>query len=151
MTESIQSNLNLQLKVLWLSMLASPVALWIALVAMDKLSALPEIQFEYSEYAFYTGLLLILPAAVLLRLFKTANKNYLLDRQPAVQLNKKAFDKLKKELILGMAVADIPATLSLVYYLMSGDLEKSILLVGSSFILCFLFKPELQRVHQELS
>lgn len=145
MTESIQASLNLLLKVLWLSMSASPVTFWIVLVVMDKLSVLSRVQSEYSEYAFYTGLLFILPAAVLLRFFKKTNKKYLLDRRMSVLPDKKSFEKLKKDMVLGLAVADVPATLSIVYYFMSGDFDKSILLVASSFIICFLFKPELPR------
>lgn len=143
MTESIQTSRNPLLKLLWLSMTASPVTIWAAMLVMDKLSILPKIQPEYSEYAFFAGLLVIVPAAILLRLFKNTNKGYLLDRQQTIQPGKESFDKLKQDMILGLAVADLPATLSLVYYFMSGDLDKSILLVASSFILCLLFKPEL--------
>ena len=77
------------------------------------------------------------------RSFKTTSKKYLLDRQQTVHPGKKLFEKLKMEMVLGLAVADLPAILGLVYYFMSGDLDKSMLLITSSFILCFLFKPEL--------
>jgi len=126
-------------------MLASPVTLWITLVVLEKLSILQRFQSGLGSYIFYTGLLFILPAVLLLRLFKAANKTYLNDLQLSSSHDNIALDKLRQIMITGMAIADVPATVAVVYYFLSGDFNKSILLVASSFILCFLFKPELRK------
>jgi hypothetical protein len=144
MTVNMQPGPESVLLVLWLGMLGSPVTLWITLVVLDKLSILQKIQSGFGDYFFYIGLLFILPAILLLRLFKAANKTYLNDLQRSVSGADGAYNKFRQTMIIGMAVADVPATVAVALYFLSGDLDKSVLLVASSFILCFLFKPELR-------
>lgn len=143
MTENDQINSKAVIKTLWLGMLGSPASLWLVLVLMDRFSLIQTLEFAYADYIFFTGLATIPVSAALLRSFSKTNRLYISDRRDSINENDTTASSLKQSMIIGMAVADIPASISIVYYMMSGDLEKSVLLVASSFILCYFYKPDL--------
>ena len=138
-----QTNTIMLIRILWISLLCSPVFLWLSLVLMDKFSVVQTINLKYAELFFYTGLLFIPVSIYFLKSFRKANRTFLKNFRHETDSSHIINIKLKQSMITGMAIADVPATISIVYYMSSADLEKSIILVASSFILCFLFKPVL--------
>ena len=137
------TNTVMLIRTLWISLLSSPVILWSSLVFMDKYSLVQTIHLKYAELVFYTGVIFIPVSIYFLRSFRKTNLIYLRDFQHQTDSRNIISMKLKQLMITGMAIADVPAMIGIVYYMLSADLDKSIILVTASLILCFLFKPVL--------
>ena len=134
---------NRILNLLWLSMLASPAILYVSLLMMDFMKLIDPVPFEFAVFIFYAGLALVPIAVLALRFYKNANRLFLetLKRDP--ERADRARRVFLQRLVPAMAVADAPATIAIAYYFLSGDIDHAALLVLTSLILCYFFKPEL--------
>lgn len=131
------------IKLIWLAMLGSPASLYVVLVIMDYLNLINPAPFKFAEYIFYSGFALIPIATLGLRISKAANDAFLQTLKRDPEQARYARQTFLQKLILGMAIADVPATIAIAYYFLSGDIDKAALLVMSSLIICYFFKPEL--------
>lgn len=135
------------IKVLWLAMLASPGSLYLMLLLMDHLKVTRPTSMESADYLMYAGFALVPAAVFMLRLFKDANRRFLetLRRDPVP--DRRMQQRFLQRMIIGMAVADAPASIAFVYYFLSGDIDHAALLVLASLIICYFFRPQLPAQH----
>ena len=131
------------IKVVWLAMLASPAGLYLMLMVMDHLKFTRTASLGSAQYLLYAGFVLVPAALFMLRLFKNANRHYLetLQRDPEPGLQTHL--RFLKVMIIGLAVADAPASIAFVYYFLSGDIDHAALLILTSFVICYFFRPQL--------
>lgn len=99
---------------------------------------------EVAPYLLWGGLgTLILPMAYLPRYrreLQTFKQEWQL-QQPAGETNMNALAQLQGRLIIGYALADTPAMIGIIYYLLSSDLGGGLLLTVTSIIVLLRYKP----------
>ena len=121
----------------------TPLLFLITLFVMDDMSLIEPVNPDIAEY-FHIVIIAIIPAVLYLKkITKQAQIQYIHALQSEPDKIDKALQQLLQKTIIGMAIAEIPATVSILYYVFSGDLTWAVIIALISFALGLMFRPSL--------
>lgn len=94
---------------------------------------------EWGAYALGLGLLSALPAIVLL----TRYRSLLRDTPPSRRREPGHLRRLRQSMVLGIALADLPAMMGFIHYVVAAQIMTMIALCLATSLLIYLYKPSL--------
>jgi hypothetical protein len=143
MEENVQ-NINPQaIMIIWLTMLMSPLLIITVLYFAIKFDAFQPVIIDNTHLLFWFAMASSVIPAYFISRVKHANYNYL---NAVKTLSGNEIFELKKfyrQLLIGINLANLPAILGISYFVVSGDFNKTSLLIAISIILSMMMKPEL--------
>jgi hypothetical protein len=131
-------------KILWYGMQASIPMLIILIYVMDNFVHLGPI-LPYLETVFI-GLSLVSIATpfILLSYFKRVQHQIADNIQLGMDNESTDLHRYITFLILGMSLCSLPAMFGLILYILADNLNSALFFIGVSFVLGFLYKPDLK-------
>lgn len=123
------------LQKLWYVFFWQSLIFCLALVMMTGLLQVTPLAPGWGPFIFGAGLLLIAPA-----LYARSRYRALL-AAPRWRQDEAAWNELRRWFFIGLAIADVPALLGLVHFLLTGDGDALTALAAITCVLVYLFRP----------
>jgi len=131
------------LVILWWAMQLTPVLIGVGLFVLHSLEIIKPVNPDYASYLVFAGFIAIPVALFYANYFRNHErriKHAVEIEQANIQQN---LQQLTILMIIGMAMAEFPAAISVPVYVLSGDLTWPVILLTISFLLGFRLKPDI--------
>ena len=135
----------MRLMVLWLVMLLSPLIVLVMVVVLHNIQLIQPIYPAIGQPVFIAGLVSVVVPVLMLRSYRKLNRTLHSAVLKGDEEVEKIVGQLSAFLVIGSAVAELPALFGIVFYLFSGELQKSIILILLGAVAGWHFKPDLPR------
>lgn len=125
------------LRKIWLGFFYQSIAFVVVLVLAINYAEFSAFRREWGAYSFGLGILSVLPSIPFLIRFRRL-------KQGAIMARKNDLDHLKvlrQSMVVGVALADLPALMGFVHYFITANLGQMILLCLTTVFLIYLYKP----------
>lgn len=146
MTQQVQlndENIKRVSKTIWFAMLASPPMLILFVYFSNKLGLIPPVMPEMKSLFVIISLLSIGAPFIFLGHFKKRQNNIRDNIQLGIDNEVSALQGYYTFLVIGLSLSNASAMFGFVLFILSGDVTYSYFFIAVSFLLGFLFKPEL--------
>jgi hypothetical protein len=125
------------LRKIWLGFLYQSIAFLVVLVLVINYVEFSAFRPAWGTYSFGLGILSVLPSIPLLMRFRRLKLGSTLARRSDPDHLK----ALRQSLVLGVALADLPALMGIIHFFLTADLFQLVLLCLTTVVLIYLYKP----------
>lgn len=129
---------------IWFAMQASPLMLIVFVYFSNMLNLMPPLMLEMKSIFIIICFLSIGTPFILLGHFKKSQNKIRDNRQLDINNELSDLQRYYTFLVIGLALCDASAMFGFVLFILSGDVTYSYFFIAVSFLLGFLFKPELK-------
>jgi hypothetical protein len=130
-------------KVLWYGIQASPPMMMAFVYFMNKFSQLEPILPDLKNVFISLCLFSIVTPFILLGYFKRLQNTVRDNMRLGMDNSPTELHRYIAFLVIGMALCDMSAVFGFVLYMMTGEMNYALFFISISFLLGFLYKPEL--------
>ena len=140
-----KQNYHIRLMVLWLVMLVSPLIVLVMVVVLHNLQLLQPVYPAIGQPVFIAGLVSVVLPVIMLRSYRKLNRTLHSAVLKGEEEVEKIVGQLSAYLVIGSAVAELPAIFGMVFFVLTGELQRTIILVLLGVVAGWHYKPDLPR------
>jgi len=140
-----EKNLKTTCKIFWSAMQASSPIFLVLVYFMNKISLLEPIVPEFKNILIGLCIVCVSAPFIFLGHFKRAQNKVMDNIKIGIDNETSDLQRYFSFLVIGMALCNSSAMFGLVLYITTGDYFYSLFFIAVSFLLGFMYKPELQR------
>jgi hypothetical protein len=137
------TNIKTNSKILWFGMQSSTPMLIVLVFFMDKVSPLEPVLPSLRNTFIVLCVISISAPFMFLGYFKRIQNKVINNLQSGMDNAPPELHRYIMFLLLGMSLCNLSALFGLILYIIAGNLKYSLFFISISFLLGFLYKPEL--------